>query len=424
MLTHINLNAAGLLNRRTFLGTTTLGMAGWKGEVIAQSDVLRKKGLSCILLFLKGGPSQLETFDPKPGMPTGGPTKSIATSTPGLRIADGWPKTAKVMKHVSLVRTITNTVAEHSRAVYQMHTGYIPMGGVKFPSFGSTVSNEFARPNNDIPSFVSIGTSGGDTIGAGFLGMNHAPLVVNDPSVMPKNVSISNKIDVDRFSRRLSLLSDLENQYSIMGAKARVVDHKAIYSNAANLIQSPNLKCFDINKEEDKVRETYGKSSVGNGCLLARRLIEQGVSFVEVESAKWDTHYDHFDRIKPLNSETDQAFAALIEDLNQRGILDKTLVILMGEFGRTPTINPRQGRDHFPKAFSMILAGAGIKGGFVLGETTPDGTGIKNNPVTIKNLFCTFCKALKINPRKENLGPLNRPIKIMDEGVAEKALFK
>ena len=151
-----------------------------------------------------------------------------------------------------------------------------------------------------------------------------------------------------------------------MGAKSRVVDHKAIYSNASNLIQSPNLKCFDINKEEDKVRETYGKSSVGNGCLLARRLIEQGVSFVEVESAKWDTHYDHFDRIKPLNSETDQAFAALIEDLNQRGILDKTLVILMGEFGRTPTINPRQGRDHFPKAFSMILAGAGIKGGFFL----------------------------------------------------------
>ena len=423
MMTHINLNAEGLLNRRTFLGATTLGMAGWKGEVIAQSDVLRKKGLSCILLFLKGGPSQLETFDPKPGMPTGGPTKSIATSTPGLRIADGWPKTAKVMKHVSLVRTITNTVAEHSRAVYQMHTGYIPMGGVKFPSFGSTVSKEFVRPNNDIPSFVSIGTSG-DTIGAGFLGMTYAPLVVNDPSVMPKNVTISNKIDVDRFSRRLSLLSDLENQYSIMGAKSRVVDHKAIYSNAANLIQSPNLKCFEINKEEDKVRETYGKSSVGNGCLLARRLIEQGVSFVEVESGNWDTHYDHFDRIKPLNSETDQAFAALIEDLNQRGILDKTLVILMGEFGRTPTINPRQGRDHFPKAFSMILAGAGIKGGFVLGETTHDGKEIKNNPVTIKNIFCTFCKALKINPRKENLGPLNRPIKIMDEGVAEKALFK
>lgn len=422
MFDNLYSNFFDISNRRRFLIANALGFAGWKSDIVANADVLQKQGLSCILIFLKGGPSQLETFDPKPGKPTGGPTKSIKTSVPGIQIAEGWPNTAKIMKHISIVRSLTNTVAEHSRAVYHLHTGYIPKAGVKFPNIGSLVSNELASPTRELPSFVSIGTAN-NTIGAGFLGMSHAPFVVNDASKLPQNASMPRKIDTDRLSRRFSLLGDLENHYALMGAKSRVDDHKSVYSSAARLIQSSNLKCFDISSENEKVRESYGKNDVGNGCLLARKLVENGVTFVEVESGNWDTHHDHFDRIRPLNATTDQAFAALIEDLYQRKILSKTLVIMMGEFGRSPIINLRNGRDHFPKAFSMILAGAGIKSGYVFGATNADGTDIKDNKVSVEDIFCTFYQALKIQPSKENIGPLERPIKIMDKGKSIKNLF-
>lgn len=422
MLSHINFNSKGFINRRTFFLSNTMGFAGWKSEIFAKASSLKNKGLSCILLFLRGGPSQIETFDPKPGTPNGGPTRKIATSVPGVFIAEGWPFTAKVMKHISLVRSITNNVAEHSRAVYQLHTGYIPRAGVNYPSIGSIVSKEFENLHRELPSFVSIGSPNG-TIGAGFLGMTFAPFMVNDPDKMPHNVVTPRKIDEGRFLRRLSLLKDLENKYAESGAKARVEDHKDIYINAANLIKSSKLKCFDISKENEKTQETYGKTYFGKACLLARRLIEHGVTFVEVESENWDTHYAHFDRIKPLNAAADQGFSALVEDLRQKGILDKTLVVMMGEFGRSPVINKNTGRDHFPKAFSIAIAGAGIKKGFVYGATNSDGTEIKDNPVTIGDLFCTFYKALNIDPTKENYGPLDRPIRIVDKGKIVKQLF-
>ena len=181
---------------------------------------------------------------------------------------------------------MTNNVAEHSRAVYQSHTGYIPRAGVNCPSFGSNVSKELENVSKELPSFVSIGSSN-DAIGAGFLGMTYSPFIVNDPSKMPHNIAIPRKIDNYRFSRRLSLLSDLESQYAELGAKARVKDHKDIYLNAANLIKSSNLKCFDISKENEKTHEAYGKTNFGQACLLASRLIEHGVTFVEVESEHW-----------------------------------------------------------------------------------------------------------------------------------------
>jgi uncharacterized protein (DUF1501 family) len=422
MWMHLDIHAGGLINRRAFLGASALSMAGWKGEVVAQAQTLRKQGLSCILLFMTGGPSQLETFDPKPGTPTGGPTKSIATALPGIQIAEGWENTARVMKEISIIRSMTNNVAEHTRAQYQLHTGYLPSGGVKYPTFGSTVAGELPSPMDDLPSFVSIGTPG-NTIGSGFLGMSQAPFVVNDASKLPANVSKANRLDEQRFAGRLSLLEDLEGQYAKKGAKARVEDHKAIYANAARLVRSPNLKTFDIASESNEMQEKYGKTPFGRGCLLARRLVESGVPFVEVESRDWDTHFDHFERIKPLNSATDRGFAALVEDLAQRGMLEKTLVILMGEFGRTPIINPRTGRDHFPRAFSIAIAGAGIKKGFVLGSTNAGGTEVRERPVSVPDLFCTLCKALEINPRKENAGPLNRPIKIVDGGKPVDELF-
>jgi uncharacterized protein (DUF1501 family) len=189
------------------------------------------------------------------------------------------------------------------------------------------------------------------------------------------------------------------------------------------MVLSPRLKAFDVGQEKDAIRDRYGRTPFGQGCLLARRLVEAGVTFVEVESNGWDTHKDNFERVKQLTGVVDPAFAALVGDLKERGMLGRTLVIWMGEFGRTPKINPNTGRDHYPRAFSVALAGGGVRGGRVVGATSADGSGVKDRPVTVADLFCTFCHALKINPRKENISALNRPIKIVDGGQPVKELF-
>jgi hypothetical protein len=418
----------GVVSRRTFLRGVTAGAAataafGWKDAVTLNAADLRKRGMACILLFMNGGPSQFETFDPKPGKETGGPTKGIPTAITGVQIAEHWPNVAKELGNIALIRSMTNKEGAHPRAIYQMKTGYLPSGAAKYPSLGSIVTKELGQPDFDLPSFVSIGRR--DAIGSGFLGMQYAPFCVPKPTQLPSNVELPGAISNDRFNRRLKLLKDLEGDFAEAGAARQVEAHQAIYNGAARLVQSPRLKAFDLNQEKDAVRDHYGRSAFGQGCLLARRLVETGVTFVEVEAdgPNWDTHQDNFERTKTLSGPTDQGFAALVADLKTRGLLDKTLVIWMGEFGRTPKINPQNGRDHFPRAFCAALAGGGVKGGRVIGSTNAEGTAVKDRPVTVPDLFSTFCSALKINPRKENQGPLDRPIKIVDGGETVKELF-
>ncbi len=370
-LMHIRTNADGVLNRRTFLrnvaiGAVGAGLLGWKDAVALHADELRKRGMACILLFMRGGPSQLETFDPKPGTDHGGPTKSISTAVSGIHIAEGWTKVAEAMKDITLIRSMTNREGEHARATYQLHTGYIPSGTVKYPSIGSIVASEIGSSDFDLPHFVSIADSGG---------------------------------------------------------KTRVEEHQGLYGSASQMVLSPRLKAFDITQEKTEVRDRYGRTAFGQGCLLARRLVESGVTFVEVELNGWDTHQDNFERVKKLSESADPAFAGLITDLKERGMLDKTLVIWMGEFGRTPKINPRTGRDHFPMVFNVALAGGGIKGGKVIGTTSPDAMTVKERPVSVPDLFCSFYQALKINPRKENMSSLGRPIKLIDGGKPVPELF-
>jgi uncharacterized protein (DUF1501 family) len=426
-LMHVQTDCHGVVSRRAFLrnvalGSAGLGMLGWKDAVTLQAEELRKRGMACVLLFMRGGPSQLETFDPKPDTTNGGPTKAISTAVGGIQIAEPWTNVAKAMKDIALIRSMTNREGEHQRATYQLHTGYIPAGGVKHPSFGSVVASEIGPAEFDLPHFVSVGNRA-STIGSGFLGMHVAPFVVANPSQMPSNAELPRGVNNQRFNRRLGLLQDLEEDFAQAGGKPRVEDHRSLYGNASQMVLSPRLKAFDVGQEKDAVRERYGRNSFGQGCLLARRLVEAGVTFVEVESNGWDTHQDNFDRTKSLSQTVDPAFAALVGDLKERGMLERTLVIWMGEFGRTPRINPRTGRDHFPRAFNVALAGAGIKGGQVIGGTSDNGTDVKNRPVTVADLFCTFCQALKINPRKENMSTLGRPIKIVDGGKPVTELF-
>jgi uncharacterized protein (DUF1501 family) len=404
------------------VGAAGAGLLGWKDAVTLHAEDLRQRGMACILLFMRGGPSQMETFDPKPDTPNGGPTKTTATAVNGIRIAESWPNTAKMMKEIALIRSMTNREGEHLRATYQLHTGYIPAGTVKYPTLGSIVARELGPTDFDLPHFVSIG-GGRDGIGSGFLGMNVAPFLVANATQMPANVALPQGLTNDRYGRRLGLLEDLEREFAEAGGGLRVEDHKALYSGASRMVLSPRIKAFDISQEKDALRDRYGRTPFGQGCLLARRLIETGVTFVEVASNGWDTHQDNFDRVKSLSDQVDPAFAALIGDLKERGMLDKTLVIWMGEFGRTPKINPRTGRDHYPRAFSVALAGGGVKGGKVIGATSSDGTTVTERPVGVPDLFCTFYHALKINPRKENMSGLGRPIKIIDSGKAVEELF-
>jgi hypothetical protein len=425
-LMHVQTTHDGVISRRTFLRTLGAGAAvgtlGWKDALTLRAQELQQRGMACVLLFMRGGPSQFETFDPKPGHTNGGPTQAIQTAATGIRIAEGWTNVAREMRHLAIVRSMTSREGEHQRAVYQMHTGYLPLAALRYPSLGSIVTSEIGPRDFDLPSFVSIGNRLG-TIGSGFLGMAHAPFVVADPSRMPANTQRAAFVNQSRFNRRLELLGDLERDFAQSGGAARVRDHRSVYDGAARLVRSPRMQAFDLTRETDVTRDRYGRTAFGQGCLLARRLVEAGVTFIEVDMPGWDTHQDNFTATRRLSGQADAGMAALLQDLRERGRLDRTLVVWMGEFGRTPRINANTGRDHYPRAFSVALAGAGIRGGRVIGATSEGGNDVTQRPVRVADLFCTFCRALGIDPRKENVTPIGRPIRLVDGGEAVRELF-
>jgi hypothetical protein len=425
-LMHVQATREGVISRRTFLRTlgagAALGTLGFKDTLTLHAQELQQRGMACILLFMNGGPSQFETFDPKPGHANGGPTQAIQTAVEGIRIAEGWTNTAGEMQHLAIVRSMTNREGEHQRAVYQMHTGYLPLAALRYPSIGSIVASEIGPRDFDLPSFVSIGNRLA-TIGSGFLGMAHAPFVVGDATRMPANVERPAGVPQTRFDRRLGLMQDLEADFAESGGQARVQEHRSVYAGASRLVRSPRLHAFELTQETRATRDRYGSSSFGQGCLLARRLVEAGVTFVEVNLGGWDTHQDNFTTTRRLSEQADAGLGALLHDLHERNRLDRTLVVWMGEFGRTPRINANTGRDHYPRAFSVAMAGAGIRGGRVLGATSEGGNDVTQRPVSVADLFCTFCHALHIDPRKENATPIGRPIRLVDGGAPVRELF-
>ena len=405
--------------RRVSAGAAAAGLLSFRDALALQASQLRKQGRAMILLWMGGGPSQFETFDPKPNHENGGETKAISTAVPGIQIAHDWEQTAQVMHELALVRSMTNKEGNHPRATYQMHTGYLPTGGVKHPSFGSCVAQQLADPAGELPSVVSIGR----TEGAGFLGVGLEPFVVENPGLIPQNVQ-GRQTDA-RLRRRLTLLDSLEDEFSRRGAEQPVENQRQLYAKASKLVFSPDTKAFDLSDEPAGVRDSYGETRFGRGCLLARRLVETGVTFVEVRTSgnSWDTHNDNFARVSEQAAEVDPACAALISDLKNRGLLDRTVVLWTGEFGRTPKVNARGGRDHFPRAFNCWLAGGGIKGGQVIGATSDDGTAIVERPVSIADLLQSLCHALKIDGSHENVSPQGRPLKVVDGGQVVRELF-
>ena len=432
MLSHheqIRITSRGL-SRRGFLHTVTAsaaaaGTLNLRDLMSLQAAELKKQGKSMILLWMNGAPSQFETFDPKPdNAEVTGETKAIDTNVPGIQIANGWDNVAKVMNEIALIRSLTNKEGQHQRATFQMHTGYIPSSSVKYPSLGCNIAKMLADPERDLPAVVSVG----NTEGAGFLGVDYEPFVVDRPGDLPQNVAAS--ANADRFNRRVGLLDQIEKEFSDRGGQVVATNHKQLYSKASKLVLSPEVKRFQFDDESPTTRDRYGSSEFGKGCLLARRMVESGVPFIEVSSrgapgagGNWDTHQDVFSRTASLIQATDPGMAALISDLKERGLLDRTLVVWMGEFGRTPRINPRGGRDHYPRVFNAAMAGCGIKGGQVIGASTKDGSAIDRDAVTVHDLFASICQALDVNPAHENISPLGRPIKIVDGGKPVAKLF-
>ncbi|WP_397571856.1 DUF1501 domain-containing protein [Schlesneria sp. T3-172] len=415
------------VSRRSFLyGASAVAAAtgiNFRDVMSLRADELRKQGKAMILLFMQGGPSQLETFDPKPGTENGGPTTAISTTVSGIQIAEGWERTAQQMQDIAIIRSMTNKEGEHQRASYQMHTGYIPSGSVKHPSLGACIAQELAPKDRELPAVVTIGDRGTYGTGAGFLGVDYEPFQVVGRSIGVVPDNISPIIGEKRFTRRQGLLDRLEGEFAARGGETVVSNHRRVYDKSAKLVLSPLTTTFDLSQESAETKERYGDSEFGKGCLLARRLIEAGVTFVEVRLGGWDTHQEVFSGVKNLAGKCDPALAALISDLKERGLLDSTLVMWTGEFGRTPKINPRTGRDHWPRNFNALLAGGGIKGGQVIGESAANGIGVASDPVTVPDLFQTICTALEVNPAKENMSPIGRPLKIVDGGKPVSKLF-
>ncbi|MEX2137997.1 MAG: DUF1501 domain-containing protein [Pirellulales bacterium] len=419
------LDRSHVVHRRDFLrGISAAGLAAgtlsWTDLMTAQADELRRRGMACILLWMQGGPSQFETFSPKPGHANGGETKAIPTSVPGIEIAENFPEMAKAMDRAAIIRSMTSKEGSHPRATFLLHTGYLPTAAVKYPSLGSIVAHEIADAASQLPSFVRVSGRGQNSSGGGFLGVKYDPFDIQNPSLPPNNTRPTTELA--RYERRLDLLGRLQADFA-SAAPQEVGDHKQLYERATKMITSPEMKAFDLAQESDAMRTAYGESAFGAGCLLARRLVESGVTFVEVASNGWDTHADNFNRSKQLAEQVDRPFAQLIQDLRDRGMLDRTLIVWMGEFGRTPNINARGGRDHYPRAFNVALAGGGIRGGQVIGKTDEAGTAVTDRPVTVTDLFQTICAALKIDGNKENHTGAGRPIKIVDGGDVVRELL-
>ncbi len=414
----------GFVSRREFLrGISTTALAAgaltWTDMMTAKADELRKQGRACILLYMQGGASQFETFSPLPGHGNGGETKAIDTNVAGIQIAEHFPEMAKTADLYTIIRSMTSKEGSHPRASYLLHTGYLPTASIKHPSIGSITAHEIADPTSELPSYVRVGGRGNFATG-GFLGVKYDPFDIANATQPPVNSKPTT--DTVRYRERLDLLDRIQSDFARTNP-AEVNDQKQLYGQASRMILSPEMKAFDLNQESSKARAAYGTSAFGSGCLLARRLVEAGVPFVEVVSGNWDTHQDNFAKVKDLAGQVDRPMAALLRDLQERGRLDDTMVVWMGEFGRTPTINPRGGRDHYPRVFTTWVAGGGVKGGRVLGKTDRSGSAPEERPVSVADFLQTICHSLKIDAAKQNMSAIGRPIKIVDGGSPVMELF-
>lgn len=389
------------VHRRGFLGLAGLSGLGWLtplGRTLARAaESNTSPAKSVIVLWMGGGPSQLETFDPKPGTDIADGSTARDTAVKGVQLASGFEQLADQMPHIALVRSLVSLEGDHERGAYTLKTGYRPDPTVVHPSLGALVCHALPDATVDIPRHVSI-LPGQWPARGGFLGAEYDAFKVFDPA--GKVPDVSPMVEPARFAERLKDLEVVEDAFGRGRLSKAAAGHRDTIARAKKLMSSDQLKAFDVSLEPAKVREEYGDTAFGRGCLAARRLLEVGVRCVEVTLDGWDSHANNHTICKRLVGELDPAFAALVRDLKQRGTLDDTVILCVGEFGRTPKVNPAAGREHWPHNFCAAFAGGGIKGGIVVGETDPNGGKESKRPVPVADLHATVLKALGIDYEK------------------------
>lgn len=409
---------------RTFLGVHLLPMFG---PAIAAAPVTNTKAKAkhVIYLFMAGGMSHLDTFDPKPKKKdVMGKTDTIATRADGLMLGHYLKKTAEVADKLCVINSMNSTQGAHEQGSYIMHTGYDMRGTIQHPSLGSWVLKLGGRLHPELPGYVAIDSSP-DLTGGGFFGAKYAAAPVGSPEEGLRDCSRAAAVSPEDFERRLTLADKLNREFHTRYPNADVKAYEELYREAVALMNSKDLKAFDLRQESESARALYGPGRFAQGCMLARRLVEHGVRFVEVQLGGWDTHYDNFTGVEGRCREFDQAYAALITDLQARGKLDETLVVVATEFGRTPEIKTehQSGRDHHPSAFSCVLAGGGVKGGMKHGLTDSTGGKVKEGLVTVQDFNATIARALGINHEEVLMSPSRRPFTIADKGKPVMEVF-
>src|SRR5262245_59095800 len=423
------------LSRRDWLRLTTSGMvgysaSGWLGALAADAARHPQRKRSCILLWMSGGPSQLDTWDLKPGHANGGPFNAIATRVPGIQISEHLSKIARYTDHMAIIRSMNSKEGDHGRATFLLRTGYLPQGPIQYPSIGALVSRELGDERSELPNFVSVAPFrilNQGAFGSGFLGPRHAPLVVGesggrqgqnvDRALRVEDLAPPADVGKDHTEARLDLLQQVQRDFLATHPDLPALGHQNAYDRAVRLMRTLARKAFDLDEEKPAVRDGYGRNLFGQGCLLARRLVERQVPFIEVTLNGWDTHGDNAATVRNLSQTVDAGWASLMKDLKERGLLESTMIVWMGEFGRTPKFPRADGRDHWPNSFSAVLAGGGIKGGQMIGDTGADGASIEDRPVTVPEFLATICAALGIDHQKQNLSNVGRPIRIVAPGT-------
>lgn len=384
----------------------------------------RGRAKNVIYLYLRGGLCHVDTFDPKPGRAEMAGVEAIETSAPGIQVGAWFPQTARQMHHISLVRSLTSTQGVHDRGNYLAHTSYFQTPTIGHPAFGAWALKRMGSDNPLLPGNILINGSSQHP-GAGFMPSHLAPLPIIDPNAGLQNSQLLSGIAQTDFARRTELAQTLGEGFFKRTPHRTAAAYHKIQEEAVGLMQSKDLKAFDLEQENQRTREQYGAHTFGQACLLARRLVEHGVRFIEVEEGQnWDTHNDHVVGMAKMTPSADQTMAALLDDLHQRGLLETTLVVMATEFGRSPQISgTTAGRGHHPAAFTWWLAGGGIRGGYVYGRTEPSGERVADLPVTMPDFNATIAAALGIDLQATDISPSGRPFTVANDGKPIAALW-
>lgn len=421
----MNLHSTGCpgyrLSRRAFVGAAAGTFLGMNiRTLVARAGEDRKATAEHVILFWNGGGcSHIDTFDPKPGRDVQGDFEPIKTSVAGVQISEIFPQLAKQMKHVALIRSIAGQNGDHGRATYQLQTSYAQSANLQHPGIGSVVVSE-KKALGDLPAYVTVG---GLAPKAGYLGQTCEAYFVGRPGEKDPYLAFPEGITNERGNKRLDILKKMNDKQATTLPGEEVTGAQTALTDAVKLMRSPALEAFEVRKEKPEVLERYGDTEFGRGALLARRLVEKGVRFVQVNRGGFDVHANAFPAMRDHGEVMDPALAALIEDLAQSGLLKKTMIVMLSEFGRTPKINMTMGRDHHPGVFSCLFAGGGVKGGQVIGSSDEDAMQPKDRPVKVSHLHASICHALGIDPDKEVMTPLQRPMKLVDKGKPVDELF-